>query len=262
MVLPVTPEEYQELRHRRTRWLRWAGGVVVLSGVVALGVVVLRSDGDPTAEAATTAATVADGPASPTVLAPADVDPAAVDPSTTEPLATVEAVTVRGDGADAVDLTEQFVEGHVVVRYAVSGSGLIILTDRSGTVLDGGSIVVDDSSAASGAVIVPRLPAAALASVDVEGAWELTALDAGDLPVLTPGAIVESSGNAALRPGDAAGLEVRVVGDCAEPSVLVELWDDTSLLSAVELDGGGSVPMLRATRYVSVRSGCTWSMAA
>jgi hypothetical protein len=79
--------------------------------------------------------------------------------------------------------------------------------------------------------------------------------------MLTTRATVESSGNAALLVGDVASAEVAVIGDCDDDIVIVELWDDTALLSAVELVGTGTVPMLRATRYLSVRSNCNWSMS-
>ena len=260
MVLPATPEEAQELLRHRYRWLRWGGAALAAVLVVALGAVLLRSGDDPTAEAGATEPSAAPATAAAEGAAPSTAAPLAEQASPPPPQA-AEAVTVRGEGSDSVDLAGSFVDGHVVLRYAIAGEGAVVVTDGSGTVLDGGSIVIDGTTAASGAVIVPRLATAALASIEADGAWELTALSAENLPVLQAGATIESSGNAALRLGDAAGVEVAVVGDCVDDAVLVELWDDAALLSSVELTGSGSVPMLRDTRYVSVRSSCTWSIS-
>ncbi len=260
MVLPATPEEAQELLRHRYRWLRWVGGAVAVAIVVLLGLLWTRSDGDPTAEAATSTVVAVESstPGSDPEPAPSSEQPPATG---AQPVA-VEAVTVRGEGSDSVDLAGQFVEGHVVLRYAIGGSGVVIVTDGSGTVLDGASVAVDSTTSSSGAVIVPRLSTAALASVETDGPWELTALSADNLPILMTGATIESSGNVALFVGDAAAVELAVVGDCGDDTLLVELWDDTTLLSAVELEGSGEVPMLRATRYLSVRSSCTWSISA
>lgn len=259
MVLPATPEEAQELLRHRHRWLRWAGGATAVVVVALLGVLLFRSDGEPSAEAAVTAAPQPD----PSTSANEGEPTAPPDqPGAGEPPVIAEAVTVRGEGSDSVDLDGQFVEGHVVLRYSIAGSGVVILTDSSGTVLDGASVVVDPTTSSSGAVIVPRLPVAALASIEAEGPWELTGLSADNLPILMAGATIESSGNGALFVGDAAGIELAVTGDCADDTLVVELWDDSSLLSAVELSGSGSVPMLRATRYLSVRSSCGWTISA
>lgn len=260
MVLPATPEEAQELLRHRYRWLRWGGAVLAVAVIGLLGAVVLRSGDDPGAEAGATEPS--DVPPASTGSAAAPVtEGAGAGPGPPPPLA-AEAVTVRGEGPDSFDLTGSFVEGHVVLRYAIAGSGTVVVTDGSGTVLDGASIVVDGTASASGAVIVPRLASATLASVEAEGAWELTALSAENLPLLRTGATIESSGNAALLLGDAPGVEIAIVGDCAEGTVLVELWGDDALLSSVELVDRGSVPMLRDTRYVSVRSSCSWSAMA
>ncbi|MEM9610723.1 MAG: hypothetical protein AAGA99_25155 [Actinomycetota bacterium] len=274
MILPATPEESAELD--RSAFRRRAGSFAALGLVIAAALafvfVVERPDRDAIDVASADTAPL---DSTTTVVAPVDdpvvadtsppPDTVAADPPADAAPATTAAdtgpapATLQGVGNATVDVTGALDEGHLVLRYALAEAGVIAVLDGSGSVLSGGTIVVDGSNAASGGVIVPDLVDAVSISASTEGVWEVTALPAAALPVLGPGGSVMSGGAAAFVVDGVDQVTVSVVGACDDELVTIEQWTADELVNAIDVVGSGAVELIDRTAFISVRGTCEWS---